>query len=184
MEPKLKITILIVTTIVLSMLTWPSIKSLRSHGPYRLVAWIASIALVLLNLEAWFRDPLSLRQLLSWILLMLGVLVLIYGVVSLRRGLGAGRRPDRSLLGIEKTTRLVKSGAYRYIRHPIYSAFLLVGPGVLLKDFTWQALSLCLLVIIATVITAKTEEQENVAYFGQAYRDYMKDTRMFFPFLF
>jgi protein-S-isoprenylcysteine O-methyltransferase Ste14 len=32
--------------------------------------------------------------------------------------------------------------------------------------------------------TAKVEESENVRYFGTAYAEYMKRTKMFIPFLF
>jgi protein-S-isoprenylcysteine O-methyltransferase Ste14 len=87
------------------------------------------------------------------------------------------------LVGIERTTTLVDTGAYRYIRHPIYSAFLLGGAGVLLKDVSWSGTLLTLFVFAGAVVAAKTEERENIEFFGEAYRDYMKRTRMFFPFL-
>jgi len=32
-------------------------------------------------------------------------------------------------------------------------------------------------------MTAKIEESENIAFFGQAYQAYMKQTKMFVPFL-
>jgi protein-S-isoprenylcysteine O-methyltransferase Ste14 len=36
----------------------------------------------------------------------------------------------------------------------------------------------------AVYLTARTEEAENLAKFGQIYRDYMLKTRRFIPFLF
>jgi protein-S-isoprenylcysteine O-methyltransferase Ste14 len=34
------------------------------------------------------------------------------------------------------------------------------------------------------IITAKKEEIENIQYFGEKYREYMKHTTMFVPFIF
>ena len=34
------------------------------------------------------------------------------------------------------------------------------------------------------LVTAKVEEEENTRYFGIAYRRYMRQTKMFVPFLF
>ena len=39
------------------------------------------------------------------------------------------RRDDPTLLHIEKTTVLVTAGAYKYVRHPLYCAFLLLTWG-------------------------------------------------------
>jgi len=37
--------------------------------------------------------------------------------------------------------------------------------------------------LIALILTARVEEQEMVRKFGKEYREYMKQTRMFFPYL-
>ena len=52
-----------------------------------------------------------------------------------------------------------------------------------LKDASWAGGVLTGIVIICTVLAAKTEETENILYFGDAYRNYMKRTKMFIPFL-
>jgi len=85
---------------------------------------------------------------------------------------------------MEKTTKLVTIGIYRYIRHPIYSAGLVGAWGVYLKQHTWLGLTLAVVATIAFYITAKMEEVENVRFFGEEYQDYMKRTKMFVPFLF
>lgn len=179
-----KIVVLIAATASLAVMTRRSIVSLRSHGLYRLLAWVASIALVLLNLEVWFDEPYSLHQIASWLLLILAVSAALYGSVSLRRGLSRGDRDDNSLIGIEKTTRLVEAGAYRFVRHPIYCSFLLGGLGVLLKSVSLPGGLLTAAIYLAAIIAAKREERENIAYFGEAYLSYMKRTKMFIPFLY
>ena len=79
-----------------------------------------------------------MRQLASWALPLTSLLLAAHGFYLLRR---VGK-PDRSIedatrLGIEKTTRLVRSGAYRYIRHPLYASLLALAWGAFLKAPTW-----------------------------------------------
>jgi protein-S-isoprenylcysteine O-methyltransferase Ste14 len=178
-----KIAILIVAGVGLAFLTRRSLKGLHTHGLYRLCAWIASIALVLLNVEVWFDDPLEPHRLLSWLLLLLCVFAVVYGYVSLLGGRPGDSRSDESLLGVEKTTQLVEAGAYRHIRHPIYSSFLLGALGVFFKDTSCAAGVLTAIVILFAVLAAKTEETENISFFGEAYREYMKRTKRFIPYV-
>lgn len=180
----LKIALLLVVSVALAVLTRRSLIGLNKHGLFRLLAWISVIALVLLNVDFWFDDPYCARQITSWLLLAVSVVVVIYGLISLHQGRPDARRDDPSLIGIERTTVLVTSGAYRYVRHPLYSSFLFGACGVLLKHLSVAGAFLALLTILFAVMTAKREESENVAYFGDLYREYMKRTRMFIPFLY
>jgi protein-S-isoprenylcysteine O-methyltransferase Ste14 len=88
------------------------------------------------------------------------------------------------LIGIEKTTRLVTSGPYRYIRHPFYSSLLFLAIGAFFKQPSWLGGILSVLALFMLIATAKIEERENIAYFGEEYRTYMKQTKMFVPFIF
>ena len=147
------------------------------------MAWVASVALILVNLEHWFIDPFAARQILSWCLLLFTVVPVTYGIVSLRKGRPSAGRGDASLIGPERTTQLVEVGAYRYVRHPIYSTFLFAALGIFLKKISWLSALLTAIVILCAVLAAKMEERENIGYFGEAYRSYMKRTKMFIPLL-
>jgi len=87
-------------------------------------------------------------------------------------------------MAFEKTTELVKEGAYHYIRHPLYSSLLFLAWGMFFKSpFVGSAIA----AITATaflVATARADEAECVRYFGPPYEAYMKQTKMFIPFLF
>jgi protein-S-isoprenylcysteine O-methyltransferase Ste14 len=183
MNVEAKIAILVMAGTGLAFLTRRSLKGFHTHGLYRLCAWIALIALTLLNLEVWFNNPFEIHQVVSWVLLLICIFAVICGYISLLKGQPGNSRVDESLIGVEKTTELVEVGAYRYIRHPIYSSFLPGALGVFLKDASWAGGVLTGIVIICTVLAAKTEETENILYFGDAYRNYMKRTKMFIPFL-
>jgi protein-S-isoprenylcysteine O-methyltransferase Ste14 len=110
----------------------------RSHGFYRFFAWEAILGLALLNINVWFRDPFSWHQLISWLLLMISALLVIVGVRLLKQmGEPDARRDDVPLVAFEKTTTLVTTGAYRYIRHPLYSSLLFLAWGVFFKAPSW-----------------------------------------------
>ena len=60
--------------------------------------------------------------------------MVIHGVRLLRLvGKPDQQRQDEALLGVEKTSQLVTGGAYRYIRHPMYSSLLFLGWGIFFK---------------------------------------------------
>ena len=162
-----------------------SLRRPHSHGFWRFWAWEAIAGLVVLNAPAWFRDPLAWHQLISWALLVLSLVPLVLGLGQLRRAQRAAQaRPEADLLAFEKTAELVTTGIYRTIRHPMYSSLLLLAWGVFWKTPSWPGAGLAVAATACLVATARTEEQENLRFFGPAYAAYMRQTRMFIPFLF
>ena len=171
---------------LLVTISWKPLHDPRSHGFYRFFAWEAILALFLLNVDSWFRNPLAWYQLIAWMLLFGCIIPLVFGVQALRaRGKPvAEREGDPSLLAFEKTTALVTTGIYRYIRHPLYSSLLLLAWGIFFKSPSWLGGVLVIVTTISLALTAKADEAECAKFFGTAYQDYMKTTRMFIPFLF
>jgi protein-S-isoprenylcysteine O-methyltransferase Ste14 len=163
-----------------------SLRAPGSHGFYRFFAWELILALVLLNSAAWFHDPFTWHQVISWVLLVVCCVPLVLGVRSLTsRGKPVARREgDASLLAFEKTSTLVTTGIYHYIRHPLYSSLLILAWGVFFKDPSWLGGLLALAATLALIATAKADEAECTRFFGPAYQAYMQQTRMFVPFLF
>jgi protein-S-isoprenylcysteine O-methyltransferase Ste14 len=153
-----------------------SIKQKRFHGIFRLVSFECIILLVILQLPLWFREPLSLHQAISWILLAGSLLVACSGFITFYR---RGRPRD----GMEETTKLIKTGLFRYIRHPLYFSLILGGFGVMAKDAGTVQAALALINFAALYITARTEEAEMIRKFGPPYREYMRETAMFLPFI-
>jgi protein-S-isoprenylcysteine O-methyltransferase Ste14 len=161
-----------------------ALRATRSHGFYRFFAWECLLALFLLNVGRWFRDPLSPAQLVSWPLLLISAFLALHAASQLRSSGRPGRtRTDASLIGIEKTTALVTEGVYRYIRHPLYSSLLFLGWGIFFKGITWPAAALAVAATILLAATARADEAECLEYFGAAYREYMQRTKMFIPFV-
>ncbi len=180
-----KVIVFIVTSVGIAWVSRSSLRNFRSHGFYRFFAWEAILVLVLLNLNYWFREPFSIHQIVSWLLLIVCTVFVIHGVLSLHMvGKPNSERNDPLLFGIEKTTQLVTVGAYRYIRHPLYSSLLFLAWGVFFKHPSWVGVSLAVVATFFLTMTARTEEAENIRFFGAAYQSYMKQTKMFIPFLF
>ena len=185
----LKVILFVGLSAALAYVSRASLKDAGSHGFYRFLAWECILGLFFLNfisLRQWFGDPFSVRQVISWILLFACIVPAALGV-HLLRAQGQPdprRRHDAPLLSIEKTTRLVTAGAFKYIRHPLYSSLLLLAWGVFFKHPSWIGVGLVLGATGCLLATAKVEEAENIRYFGTAYRAYMQRTKMFIPFFF
>jgi len=153
-----------------------SIKHKRYHGIARFFAFESIFILFLMNYRSWFLDPFSPVHILSWLLLMLSIYPVTAGFILLKK---VGK-PDSNF---ENTSVLVQSGIYAYIRHPLYLSVLLLGTGIMLKDVSPVQLLLGTINFIALIFTALMEEKEMIMKFGDEYRTYMKNTKMFIPFI-
>jgi protein-S-isoprenylcysteine O-methyltransferase Ste14 len=93
------------------------------------------------------------------------------------------KKKGKSTINFENTSVLVKSGIYGYIRHPLYLSIFLLGTGIMLKDPAPFQIVLGIINLVAVYITARIEENEMIAKFGNEYRSYMTDTKMFIPYI-
>ncbi|MGD8402655.1 MAG: isoprenylcysteine carboxylmethyltransferase family protein [Anaerolineales bacterium] len=181
-----KLAIFIISTGLLIYISRASLRQPNSHGFYRFFAWESILLLFLLNVEQWFVDPFSWQQLIAWTLLFASLVPLIFGVRSLReRGRPARERTgDPSLLAFEKTTTLVTTGVYAYIRHPLYSSLLLLTWGTYFKTLSLSSTALALVATTFLIATARADEAECIRFFGGVYQEYMQRTKRFIPYLF
>jgi len=176
--------IFVVGTIVIVWVSRFSLRDVRSHGFYRFFAWEIILIMFAVNLRYWIKDPFSVQQVISWILLIISMVLIFQGVRLFRqRGKIDQERTDPSLVGIEKTTVLVTTSLYRYIRHPFYSSLLFLTWGIFFKRITAMMVLLAVAASMFLFITAKIEESENIEYFGEPYREYMQKTKMFIPYV-
>lgn len=181
----IKVIVFVAASAGIAWLSRSAIRNVRSHGFPRFLAWESILAIILLNINHWFHDPCCLHQIVSWFMLTTSAYLVLHGAWLLRRfGVPDSGRDDPSLIGIEKTTVLVTAGIYRYVRHPIYSSLLFLAWGVFFKSPSWAGLSLATIATVCLTVTARVEDIENIKYFGLPYRNQMKRTRMFIPFLF
>jgi len=81
-----------------------------------------------------------------------------------------------------KEQTLITSGPYHSIRHPIYTAFILILSSTLFISSNWL-IGLCWagMTIMEVVSRIGFEETLMLEYFGEQYREYMKTTGRLFP---
>jgi protein-S-isoprenylcysteine O-methyltransferase Ste14 len=115
----------------------------------------------------------------------------VVGAVALAAGLWLHFAALRALgaafqVGVDpsQTPGIVTAGPYRYVRHPIYAAFLayFVGAWLLLPTALFS-ISMPL-AIVRVILQARYEEAALAAAFGAAYTDYMRSTTRFVPGVF
>lgn len=155
-----------------------------AHGFYRFLAWECMLGLFVLNMHVWYDDFYSSRQIVSGLLFFLSLLLVLYSLALLHwMGKRDAKRDEVPMLAFEKTTVLVNHGIYRFIRHPMYGSLLLFCWGLFFKQPSLAGSLLAVSASIFLVATSRVEEKENINYFGDAYREYMKRTKRFVPFI-
>ena len=179
----IRIALFIFATVLVIFISRKAILNFRSHGFYRFLAWEAIAALIIWNLPHWFSEPISAKQLISWILLIASVYVLWQGVSRLRSAKRSNNRSSKELFAFERTSELVTSGIYRYIRHPLYASLMYLAWGAFLKEISWVSNILLIIASLSLFATARADEQECIQYFGDRYKEYMEGTKRFIPFV-
>ncbi len=115
--------------------------------------------------ESWLANGLIL---ISWPLIFLGVLIFVVGFCQIYWSKFTGKGA-------------VEQGLYRYIRHPQYVAFAIIGLGA---SFYWSRFIVVIAfvsMLYVYVFLARVEERICLQKFGASYREYMNRTGMFLP---
>lgn len=119
------------------------------------------------------------------ILFWVGLAVLVAGSLFRRhcwRILGAS---FTAAVIVKPDQAVVERGAYRYIRHPSYTAAALIFLGIGLALANWLSIVVLFLgVAIGYGYRVRVEERALVTVIGDPYRDYMRRTKRFIPYLF
>ncbi|MFH1186281.1 MAG: isoprenylcysteine carboxylmethyltransferase family protein [Chloroflexota bacterium] len=173
-------------SLLLAYISHASLLRPKSHGFFRFFVWEAILGLVLINAPIWFVNPFSWHQVISWILLVGSLAPLAFGLRALRTHgrHSAAARQEPELLAFERTSRLVREGIFRYIRHPLYSSLLLLAWGAFFKAPSAIGGALAGVATAGLMRTAIMDEAECLQVFGQEYREYMTHTRRFIPGVF
>ncbi len=114
-----------ILSILILIVSWRTLFTLKSHGFYRFLNWECIGWLFATNYKYWFINPFGYKQILSWIFLALSGYLLIIGVVQIKKiGKPGNNRKDKTLYQFEQTRELIDTGIFKYIRHPLYSSLL------------------------------------------------------------
>jgi len=94
-------------------------------------------------------------------------------------------RQFRISAGLYEDHQLVRSGPYRYVRHPIYSSMLgllLCSILLLMTEWQWTAISLAFY-IAGTEIRVRAEDGLLASRFGEEFHRYRKSVSAYIPFV-
>lgn len=125
----------------------------------------------------WIAQPGMGRLALGVVSLALGPLLTWTSAVTLGR-------QWRFDAGLNADHQLVQSGAYRVVRHPIYTSMLcmLIGTGLLLARVPLLIVALAFF-ITGTEIRVRLEDRLLAERFGAAFADYRRRVHAYLPFL-
>ena len=84
---------------------------------------------------------------------------------------------------VVKNARLIKSGPYKFIRHPMYLSVFVITLCWLIDYFTYSRMSVTLILFVVIISKIKYEENLLKEAFPE-YEEYQSKTKKFIPFIF
>jgi len=141
-----------------------------------LVLWLSPLAyLVNPNWMAW--SKMGLPDPFRWTGAVIGIFCVL-GIYWLFSSIGSGITP---VSATRKEHKLVTSGPYRWVRHPLYTigSSFYVSLGMMADN--WFIAVLGVLAFIAMAIRTPKEEANLIEKFGDEYREYLRQTGRFLP---
>jgi protein-S-isoprenylcysteine O-methyltransferase Ste14 len=147
-----------------------------------MVAWIGLPMLAGRSTHPWLVLP-SWAATLSWVYMVRWSGAVVAGlcyVASLYSWLLLGRHWSMAVVPAQ-TARLVTKGAYRWVRHPIYSlSVLMMLASFIVLPTGLMALLACTHIVVMN-LKAWNEERHLKSAFGAAYVDYCRQAGRFWP---
>jgi protein-S-isoprenylcysteine O-methyltransferase Ste14 len=129
-------------------------------------------------------DKLAILLLPNTLLInLLIVLLLIVGLtiaISARRTLAGNWS---GAVALKKEHKLITTGLYRYIRHPIYAGMLLMILGTALSVGTLGACIGFFIILLGVLLKLKDEESLLAEHFAQEYLLYKRHSKILIPFI-
>ena len=87
------------------------------------------------------------------------------------------------IVTLKQDHELIRSGPYRYVRHPIYTGLLIAFAGSAIARGEWRGLLALAIAFAALWRKLRLEEQWMVETFGDAYLRYRAEVRALIPFV-
>ena len=118
----------------------------------------------------------------SWPLLLAGVVCSAFSFCLRHAAISALGRFWSLHVEIRENHELVRSGPFRWVRHPAYASMILevTSFGLILHAF-YMLLLIPVIFLPVVLIRLKTEETALLEKFGDAYREYQRSTPAILP---
>lgn len=128
-------------------------------------------------------DPGAVRIAILIVLAALGISLSVWSIVYMKK-VGKGNPMDAFNHEVApRTTDLMTDGPYRICRNPMLLGILIYYIGILIYLGTWQSLAVFVLYFAIMMVQVKHEEARLEQDFGEAYREYCKNTKKLIPYI-
>ena len=147
---------------------------------YRLLLMIGCKAKIFVCNNNLYTLPINSLPAIEYLSVFLIVLGLIVAILA-RKKLADNWS---SVVDYKTSHKLITTGFYKYMRHPIYTGFLLMGFGTFLF---FNVKNLCMVFavgIIFLVIRIRKEEELMSKHFPKEYPEYKKKVKAIIPYIF
>lgn len=115
---------------------------------------------------------------------LLGTLLLIAGAVLRRACFNALGKSFTGTVIVVEGQRIVQNGVYRWVRHPSYTAAIMMFIGMGLALGNWISVAILFLAHCALYgLRVAAEEKALLETLGKPYAEYMARTKRFIPFV-
>jgi protein-S-isoprenylcysteine O-methyltransferase Ste14 len=177
----------IIYFLIHSLLAIRQVKSYAlSHGisaqyyrlAYNLIALITLIPILIISTNIQSDYALMPNKTLKFS----GLILAGYGVVLAKRAFKSYDTKAFLGLGPLQGEAVFKTdGLLRHVRHPLYSASMLILAGYFLFDPKWNTLFSVSMMTLYFIVGSYFEERKLIREFGQKYMKYKQQTPMFIP---
>jgi protein-S-isoprenylcysteine O-methyltransferase Ste14 len=88
-----------------------------------------------------------------------------------------------ALITLKLDHKLIRTGPYAIVRHPIYSGFMLAGLGTAFAVGQIRSFIAAAMIVAAWVYKSGLEESFLLEHFGSAYAEYRRNVKRLIPFV-
>lgn len=160
----------------------PTLRTTQDAGSFRLVIGLPGIAMVIGYVIAFVGRFGTLRHPRLWFWIGLGGM--IAGSLLRRHCFRMLGKSFTAVVVVVPDQAVVERGAYRWVRHPSYTAGSLMLGGQILALGNWGAVALVLCAVaVAYSYRIRVEERALIETLGEPYRAYMQRTKRFVPMI-
>ncbi|MDE2288593.1 MAG: isoprenylcysteine carboxylmethyltransferase family protein [Burkholderiales bacterium] len=155
-----------------------SVLSRAGHGvPLLVAAWLLITPRLSTGMPgARFLPAWPAWSLIGTVLVLFGLLFTVWARVHLGRNWSG-------IVTLKQDHELIRSGPYRWVRHPIYTGLLLAFIGSAVALGQWRGVLAVLLVFAALWRKLRLEERWMIETFGAAYTSYRNEVAALIPFV-
>lgn len=158
----------------------PALKRLFAY-------WLPLVfATLLLGPEPWFVESMLSGRFIGQATLVTSAglaLTMLGGCLAIHSRILLGRNWSATVQ-LKESHELITGGPYRWVRHPIYTGFLLMFLGNAVMIGEWRGLLAVAIVFASFWRKLQLEELWLVEHFGEPYRTYQARTKALLPGLF